>query len=121
PQPIGKLVAKLPGVQLIGVAAEQKSVAPLQKGQQGTDLLIGPKNVGPGSCDHFIRTGQPAALTDPPEKLTAADPTRFVIRFEGAAVEIGVHRFRRKRGVRRQAAGSQAVIEKTNDAAKIKD
>lgn len=69
-------------MQVIGIATQLQTVVAAQLRNQLTDIVIGPKNVGPGCRNHIGRAGQLANRAKLMQKLVTGNGTSFISMFQ---------------------------------------
>src|SRR5205823_6943674 len=121
PEGVRELPAELAGVQLVRVAAEQQLVTPVQPGQQGDQLLVGPEDVLADVGRLALGTAHPAALAHLPDELARANAARFEVVFELPVEHGGQDRFRAQLTQLGESVRRPPVVEEADDLAEVEN
>src|ERR1700722_12245843 len=108
-------------MKLIGVAAQQDAIAPLEQRDHGAPLGVGPKAVGKGPRHEVDVAPQPAQLARFFQEIRCADFPLLEGILKAAAVNRVEHLLRLHIGKWSQAFEGQLVIEEADDVAEIED
>src|SRR5262249_55716325 len=89
--------------------------------QQRANVLVRPKDIGPGGGKGCFITTQPAALAGALEKLGRRDPARLILVFQGTFEEMRMDGVGWQVSVRRQPPARPAMVKKPDHISEIEN